>query len=105
MTKKGQILSKLFFFLPSFLSPFLLSLFLSLFLSFFSSSLSLLVGADGRRKMKYKVTLSYPGGDVSVRGAVLTAEGVQEVQDLGTFSFIPQNAWSLALVFASAQLK
>jgi len=42
--------------------------------------------------MKYKVTLSYPGGDMSVRGAVLTAEGVQGVQDLGTFSFIPQNA-------------
>lgn len=35
---------------------------------------------------------------MNVRGAVLTAEDVQEVQDLDAFSLIPQNALSLAHV-------
>lgn len=42
---------------------------------------------------------------MSVRGTVLTAEGIQEVQDLVTFSFIPQNALSLAHLFAPAPLR
>lgn len=58
----------------------------------------------GRGKKRNEIQ-GHLGGNAGVRGAVLTAEGVQEAHDLGAFSYLSQNALFLPHIFTPALSK
>lgn len=60
--------------------------------------------SKGRGKKRNEIQ-GHLGGNAGVRGAVLTAEGIQGAHDLGAFSYLSQNALSLPHIFAPALSK